>query len=83
MADGTKEQIEPTDSLKAGQSVGQQFVPMLKFFLDNADNRVHFWAGFIGVIAGTAGADIGSEATDVLGRAFTGIVDEIAKSKAH
>ncbi len=83
MADQTEDKIEPTESLKAGQHVGQQIVPMLKFFLDNCDNRVHFWAGFMAVMAGAAGADIGSEATDVLGRAFTGIVDDIAKSKAH
>jgi len=76
-------QLEPTESLLAGQSVATQMVPMLKFFLDNADNRVHWWAGFFAVMAGTAGGDIGGEATDVLGRAFTSIVDEIAKKKAH
>jgi hypothetical protein len=74
---------KPTPSLEDGEALARQLMPLLKFAEERSENPVHWWAGFIGVIAGSCGGSIGPEAADVLGRAFQGIVAEIARQKAN
>jgi hypothetical protein len=62
-------QPHATDSLKAGQSIGEQLMPLLKFAEERCDEPVHFWAGLLSHIAGQMVASIGGEAADVIGRA--------------
>jgi hypothetical protein len=65
----TGKRLNSTSSIEAGESIGSQLMPLLKFAEERVDDPVHFWAGFMSHIAGQMVASIGGEASEVIAKA--------------
>lgn len=66
-----------TPSLEAGQSIGEQLLPLLKFAEERCEEPIHFWAGFLSHIGGQMAASIGAEAADVIAKSVVNCVAKI------
>jgi hypothetical protein len=79
-------ELHSTPSLEAGQSIGEQLLPLLKFAEERCDEPIHFWAGFLSHIGGQMAASIGAEAADVIAKSVvncTARVHQEHQDRAH
>lgn len=71
------------ESMKRGGEVAAALMPIARTDLLNTENPIQWWAGFLGYIVGSCGADIGPEATNVIGESLQRIVTQVARDKAN